>query len=173
MRVRRQLFSFLLLCALSACSPSLDWREYRVPDGGFVVLLPQKPAQSERRLPTPAGEVTMRMLSARVGEQVLAAGFADFDRPVDAALLDALRDALAANIGSRAVDERAVTGGGVNGREFSARGTLGQGKDARPGVMRARLFASGRRYYQLLSVGGSETMADADVELFLASFRPE
>lgn len=158
---------------MGACTPAMDWRDFRVADGAFTVLFPQKPAQSERRLPTPAGEVLMRMYSVRIGEHVLAAGFADFTRPVDAALLDAMRDALAANVGGAAVVARALDVGGARGFEFSAAGTLGRGEAAKPGVMRARLFSRGTRYFQMMSLGSQGSMADADIEMFLASFRPE
>jgi hypothetical protein len=173
MRIVRQLFSLLAWLALCACSPDLDWREYRLPDGGFVVLFPQKPAQSERRLRTPAGEVTMRMYSVRVGEHVLAAGFADFSQSIDAPLVDALRDTLVSNIGGRVTQERPLDSGAAKGREFAATGMLGRGKDARPGVLRARMYASGRRYFQLVSLGGADGMTAADIDLFLASFKPE
>jgi hypothetical protein len=173
MRFARQLFSLLALPLLFACSPALDWREYRMPDAGFSILLPQKPAQAERRLQTPAGEVGMRMYSARVGEHVFAAGFADFSRPVDAALLDAMRDVLAANMGGQVANEKAVESGAFKGREFSAAGMLGRGKDAKPGVMRARIYANDRRYVQLVSLGPADELATGDVDLFLTSLKAD
>jgi hypothetical protein len=163
----------LLLAAwLSACSPALDWREYRPPDGGFAVLLPQKPGQSRRSLDTPAGAVEMHMYSARVGEHVLAAGFADFAAPPDAALLDGMRDALVRNVDGRVESERAVEAGGFSGREITARGPLGRGERAAPGLVRARLLVRGNRYVQLLSIGAPGGMSEADVDMFLTSFKP-
>jgi len=173
MRMARQLILLLTLVSLLACSPALDWREYRMPDAGFSILLPQKPAQAERRLQTPAGEVGMRMYSARVGEHVFAAGFADFARPVDAALLDAMRDVLAANMGARIASERPVEAGAFKGREFTATGQLGRGKEARAGTMRARIYANDRRYVQLIALGPDEGLAAADIEMFLASLKAD
>lgn len=171
MRTRRQLFSLLAWLFLGACSPALDWREVRPPDGGFMVLFPQKPAQSERRLDTPAGAVTMRMYSARIGEHVLGAGFADFPAPLAAPLLDALRDALLANINGQMINEREITAAGIPGREFNAKGTLGRGTEARPGLLQARLLVRGQRYFQLVSLGGPGSMQQADIEFFLTSFK--
>jgi hypothetical protein len=173
MRLRRQPFLWLLAAWLSACSPALDWREYRPPEGGFAVLFPQKPRQSERRLETPAGTVVMHMYSARVGEHVLAAGFADFAVPPDAALLDAMRDALLRNVGGRVESERAVTAGGFAGREIAARGRLGSGESAAQGMLRTRLMVRGNRYVQLLSIGAPGSLGDADVDMFLTSFKPD
>lgn len=169
----RQLFSLSLVFSQGACSPALDWREYRPAEGGFSVLLPQKPAQSERRLATPAGAVVMRMLSVRVGEQMLGAGFADFPAPITDSLVDAMRDALLANISGRLDAERAIQAGAASGREFAASGTLGRGDGARPGRLRARLLVRDQRYYQLVWLGGPDDMSAADIDLFLASFKIE
>ncbi len=171
MRTGRQLFSLLAWLFLGACSPAMDWREVRPPGSGFVVLFPQKPAQSERRLPTPAGVVMMRMYSVRVGEHMLAAGFADFPAALEAPLLDALRDALIANINGQLTSEREITSAGIHGREFNARGTLGRGADAPAGLLQARLLVRGQRYFQLVSLGGPGSLQQADIEFFLGSLK--
>ena len=138
-----------------------------------MVLFPQKPAQSERRLNTPAGEVLMRMYSVRVGEHVLGAGFADFAVPITAQLVDAMRDALVANIGGRIEAGHASAAVGTSGRVFSASGMLGRGAEAKPGLLQARLLVRGQRYFQLVSLGGPGSMQQADIEFFLTSFKPE
>ena len=168
----RQLFC-LGLVTLAACSPSLDWREYRADDGGFVVLLPQKPGRAERRIPTPAGEVTMHMMSARIGEHVLAAGFADFGRVPDAKLVDAMRDALLRNVAGQLSSEKTRGDAGSLDREIVALGRAGQGKDERAVELRARLLVNGTRYVQLVSIGSQGSgVSEADVEMFLASYKP-
>ena len=171
MRPKRQLFSLLAWLFLTACTPELDWREVRPPDGGFVVLLPQKPGQSERRLVTPAGPVLMRMVSVRIGDHTLGVGFADFPVPLEAPLLDALRDALLANINGQVTSEREITAAGMRGREFNAKGTLGRGTEARAGLLQARLLVRGQRYFQLVSLGGPGSMQQADIEFFLTSLK--
>lgn len=170
-RIRQSLCLGLL--ALAACSPALDWREYRADDGGFAVLLPQKPGRAERRIPTPAGEVTMHMMSARVGEHVLAAGFADFGRVPDAKLVEAMRDALLRNVGGQLKSEKMRGAAGSLDREIAAVGRAGQGKDERDVELRARLVVSGTRYVQLVSIGSPGSgVSEADVEMFLASYKP-
>ncbi|MBL8386022.1 MAG: hypothetical protein JNM90_23260 [Burkholderiales bacterium] len=173
MRIGRQLFSLIVAALVCACAPELDWREVRVADGGFSVMFPKKPAQAERRLPTPAGEVVMRMYSARAGEHVLGAGYADFPAAVTPALLDAMRDALAANLGGAARNERRVDVAGFSAREFEASGTQGSGASARPVLLRARLLSRDRRYIQLVSLGSPDGLAAADIDLFLTSFKAE
>ena len=171
MRAKRQLISLVFALLLAACTPALDWREYRPPEGGFSVLLPQKPGQSIRELSTPAGNITMRMISVRLGMDVLAAGFADFPAPPGQVLVDAMRDVLVENIGGRIQSERSIDVVGGTGREFSATGTLGRGDSAQTHIMRARLIVRDRRYYQLIWLGTRSGMAEADIDLFLGSFR--
>lgn len=171
MRGPRQLFPLLFLW-LWACTPALDWREYRPPEGGFTVLFPQQPGQSERKLATPGGQVTMRMLSVRVGEHVLGAGYADFAVAPDAAVIDAMRDALARNIGGRITADTPVAGPRLSGREIVVAGAIDQGGKTVPAQLRARLLIADKRYYQLVSVGRTGGFAEADIDMFLASFKP-
>lgn len=173
MRIGRQLFSLIVIALLCACAPELDWREVRVADGGFVVTFPKKPAQAERKLATPAGEVVMRMYSARVGEHVLAAAYADFAVAVTPPLIDALRDVLAANLGGAVRNEKSIAAAGFSAREFEAAGALGTGESAQPGLLRARLLWRDKRYIQLVSLGSPGSLADADIDLFLASLKAD
>ena len=173
MRAKRQLLSLAFALLAAACTPTLDWREYRPPEGGFSVLLPQKPGQSIRELSTPAGNITMRMISSRVQTDVMAAGFADFPAPPGQALVDAMRDVLVGNIGGRIQSERSIDIAGGTGREFFATGTPGRGDSAQNHIMRARLIVRDRRYYQLVWLGTRSGMAEADIDLFLGSFKPD
>jgi len=163
-----------LLLPLAACSPKMDWREFHAEDGGFTVLLPQKPGQSERKLVTPMGAVSMKMYSLRIDETVLGAGYADFPAPVDAHALDVMRDALVKSLGGKLALERPVTaagGDGISGREITVTGTLGQGEKAAPAEMRARLYARDKRYYQVLLAGKQGAFDVNDADMFLRSFK--
>lgn len=157
---------------LAACSAALDWREVRAPDGGFSVLMPQKPGKSERSLATPAGPVTMRMLAARVGDSIFGVGVADFAAAPDAALRDGLRDALVKNLNGRLISDRPVANGAATGQEIVVVGSSGRGDQSVTVVLRARLLYTGARYFQVATVSREGTLPEADAEMFLASFRP-
>jgi hypothetical protein len=165
----------LLFLLLAACSPKLDWREFRAEDGGFTVLLPQKPGQAERKFVTPMGDVTMKMYSVRIDETVLGAGFADFAAPVDAHALDVMRDALVKSLGGKLASDKPVSSSGpapLSGREIVVTGTLGQGDKAASVELRARLYARDKRYYQLVLAGKKGAFEANDADMFLGSFRP-
>ena len=102
------LLSTLLAALLVACTPALDWREYRFDAGGFAVMFPQKPGRAEKKLATPAGEVTMKMVSAQSGETVFGAASAEFDAPPDVATQDAMRDALLKNFAGNVIVDQPV-----------------------------------------------------------------
>lgn len=160
----------------AACNPVYDWREHHFDAGGFTILFPQKPGRAERKLTTPAGEVTMKMVSVRVEETVFGAASADFAAPPDAAALAAMHTALLKNLEGRVVSDQSVTSSApaaMAGREVVKRGGTGTGEPATAAQLRARFFVRGNRYYQIAVMGRQGAVADADLDLFFASFKPD
>ena len=159
----------LLAILLPACTPALDWREYRFDAGGFAVMFPQKPGRAEKKLATPAGEVTMKMVSVQSGETVFGAASAEFDAPPDLATQDAMRDALLKNFAGNVIVDQPVNAGALLGREVIKRGNSAAGDVE----LRARFFVRGKRYYQIAAAGRQGAVQEADLDLFLTSFKPD
>lgn len=173
--LRSALLALLLPMALLlavGCAPALDWREHRFEEGGFTVLFPQKPGRAEKKLATPFGEVTMKMVTVRVQETVFAAASADFPREPDATALDAMRNALLKNFDGTVVVDKPVMAAGVAGREIIKRGRSGSGDAVVETDLRAQFFSRGNRYYQLVAAGRRGALQEADLDLFFASFKP-
>ena len=179
MTLRRMLMTAACMMLMVACSPTLDWREFRPQEGGFSVLMPQRPGKAEKTLVTPAGEVSMRMYSVRVEETVLGAGFADFATAPDAGTQGAMHSALLKNIDGSVVSDKSVVAGGsgaanaMAGREVVKRGRIGQGADAVDGELRVRFFVKDKRYFQVVVVGRRGALPEADVDMFMASFKAD
>jgi len=163
----RTLKALVLIAAacLAACSPKLDWREFHAKDGGFTVLLPQKPGQAEHKLTTPLGAITMKMYSVRIDETVLAAGFADFGQPPDKKTLDVMQGGLVRSMNGKLTAEKPLAAGNLAGREILIAGADGKAE------MRARLYFSDKRYYQVVLAGNKGGFAPADADMFFDSFR--
>jgi hypothetical protein len=157
-----------LALALSACYPDLDWREVTSLDGGYKVLMPAKPEHAQRKVVIGGVPLEMSMDSARREGMAFGAAYADIPSEYArrAELLAAARDALVRNIGGRITAEREVSVDGASGQEFYADGSMG-GQSMR---LAARVLVSGTRFYQVVCVGRTERMADADLALFLDSF---
>ena len=180
-----------LVCALltAACNPTYDWREHHFDEGGFTILFPQKPGRAERKLTTPAGDVTMKMVSVRIEETVFGAASAEFAAPPDAAALAAMHSALLKNLEGRVQSDQPVTSSApaaLAGREVIKRGTVGKsGNSGNSGnsstgaramdaqQLRVRFFVRGTRYYQIAAMGRAGAVPDADLDLFFASFKPD
>jgi hypothetical protein len=151
----------LLGVAVAACSPELDWRELRSDEGCFVAMLPGKPSFGERELSGKKG-VVMRLWSAQAGGAAYGVGYADYPLG-NSAVIERTRDALAANIRGRIVEDREFSQGLAKGREFRA-----EGPDA---ILAARLLMAGPRLYQVAVVGQKESVKPHDIDMFLSSFR--
>jgi hypothetical protein len=150
-----------LALAAVACSPQLDWREFRSEEGRFAAVLPGKPKFEEHELWGRPGMV-MHLWSARAGGAVYGVGYADAPS-ADAALVSRTRDALVANVGGRILTDREITLGAARGREFTAEGPKA--------TLMARVVVADRRLYQVALIGGKDSIDATGAETFFSSFR--
>lgn len=173
-----------LACALplAACSPKFDWREIKSAEGGFAVLMPDKPQTVTREIPFDGRPITMTIVSTGVGPTLFAAGVARL--PADAvtpehidATLAQFRDGLVHNIAGRttrvapiALPAAAAAGHTVRaGQLVEARGRVG--KDGRPGQLAARFHVVDDRLYQVVAIGADGELTDDALDTFFSSFR--
>jgi len=126
--------------------------------------MPAKPRYEKRPL-AGAPSVIMHLWSGRAGESVFGVGYADYPA-ADARVVDATRDALVANIRGNVTEEKPIVQHGLRGRELTA-----EGGDI---VLKARLFTSGPRLYEVVVIGRRRAVKDAaaEIDLFLSSFQP-
>jgi hypothetical protein len=64
------------LLLVSACSPTLNWREVRL-DAGVTLLLPCKPDQAQKQVPLGAQPVTLSMRGCDAGGATFAVALAE------------------------------------------------------------------------------------------------
>jgi len=162
-------FAAAVALLVSACYPTLDWREVASASGGYSVLMPAKPEHAQREIVVGGVALAMSMASVRRDGMAFGAAYADipagYARPAE--LLAAARDALVRNIDGRITSAHEVTIDGAAGLEFSADGHVGE----RLMRLAARVFVANSRFYQVAVVGQRDRLADADIRLFLGSFR--
>ncbi len=162
--------SMAVLFLLSACSPSLNWRQVEGVDAPFVVLMPAKPSTLSRPIDLDGLPVTMSMTAAKVDGVTFAVGVIVLP---DAALapkaLQAMKLALVRNINGNIESEQI---GDSNNFDIVATGSIGRSKEL--AKLLAHFATRDRRVYQAIIVGSASAMdaigADA-AESFFTSFK--
>jgi hypothetical protein len=155
-------------CLLAGCYEELDWREWRSPDAGFVVLMPDKPKETSRELEIGGQRLNLHMVFASFDGVAFGAAYADVAPDAAPTLLSDARDALTKNILGTVASEQVVELGGAKGIEFHVRGEPG----GTGMTMSARVLRDEHRFYQIVAVGKEGRMKAADADLFLRSFKP-
>lgn len=161
--------------ALTACSPTFDWRTVENNDDGYTVDLPAKPGNDQRPVNIGGAPLPMAMQTAEAGDAVFAVGtvtLSNDDPQTQRAVLDFLRDGLARNVGA-APDAHAIqiplaAGGQVPGLEMTVSGKAGTAQEAR--TVYARLVAHGRHVYQAAIIA-SKPLQQEQIDQFFSSFK--
>jgi hypothetical protein len=161
--------------ALSACSPTFDWRTVMNNDNGYTVDFPAKPGNDQRVVQIGGTPMQMAMQTAEAGNAVFAVGTVMLPDDSDAtqrAALDFLRAGLARNVGA-APDAHAVriplaAGGKTPGLEMTVSGAAGANHESR--TVYARLVARGRHVYQAAIIADQPLPQD-QVDQFFSSFQ--
>jgi hypothetical protein len=167
------------------------WKPRRSSDEGFTVLWPERFDDALIRVvkvPRPAGYSTYFVFQRSMGFAVTVVRFypPSISNPggfhIDAGeAVDDVRDRFLSDYQAESLVERPIDHRGVAGREFVARFTEAAKREdvsrrypPGPGVgrVRARLFASGPRVFQVYVTTPDGADTAKGVETFLDSFRP-
>jgi len=188
-----QVLVIAMACALGACSPDLDWREFSVPlstqsngAGSFSAMLPARYSEESRNLPDGG---RMQWWSAKARDCIFGIGLTELpdDDPMALARTTAY---LAANIGGQAqvlqqgdgssstnsTNSTNATNGTLT-RDIAVNGQAGQQAVA----LRGRLVLRGRQLLQAVvimpmsadseSAGAATRLTEAEIEHFLGGLR--
>lgn len=144
---RSMLLLATLAVALTACTPTLDWREVRDDRAGLMALLPCKPDQGSRQVPLLGHDTAMRMWGCEAGGVLYTLSVAEVAAAHE--VPDALRGWRQATLAHlQAVDTpgRLYAPTGAQPQPESQR-LLGQGRqpDGRPVHFELAWFALGRQ----------------------------
>ena len=142
--------SLTIGCAVAACSPTFDWREVRMAQGGLVATLPCKPEKDSRTVPMAGRDVQLQALSCSTGGAtfaVLTAEIQDASRAGD--VLAQWKAATLANLHSASARESAFVPLGARKLPQSLQVvTSGQRADGSKVESHAAYFARGAQVFQ-------------------------
>ena len=167
------MFSWPITCLLLlAGEPDMPagWKTF-APDGGrFAVALPGTPTKSQQQVKTATGQldVTVYVLETKQAVTYLVTHSdlpaADVKAGTEDRRLDFARDGAVTNARGKLRGEKRVELDGYPGRDLII-------ETDRDLVIRMRVYAVGRRLYQVSAVGPGALVHGRDTGLFLDSFR--
>lgn len=163
-----------VVTALSACSPTYDWREVRGTDAPYVVLLPAKPATHSRPINLDGVPLVMTMTGAAVNGVTFAVGNAALPDQADPQMaLNAMKTGLIKNIGGTVRHEKSspVAGNTLPSNEIEAIGAASGKTAGQPTILFARFAEKDRRIYQVIVVGQEKAVERDTVDTFFSSFK--
>lgn len=163
--------SIVVIGALVACSPALNWREIRPPDSVVTAMFPCKPDHHSRRVTVAGAELAMQLSSCTASDAVYAlsrinTGQADRVTPV----LEALRQAAMENIGGPTSVKGVQSVPGMAPHPLAQRlAWSGVRADGSPIAAQATFFTQGTQVYQATVVS---TRLDAEaVDTFFSGLK--
>jgi hypothetical protein len=170
-RLVTALAALVIFAAVPAAgaAPAAQWKEFRSPEGGFVVLLPGEPTLDRKATPTDFGQIDMHMYTVTTANMYCSVAFYDvpagLNKPVDTLLDDTCNGFVkGANLTEKA-ERRAIALGSHPGREI-----IGESPDG-AFLLMARYYLVGKRIY-LVMVGTAIAEASSpEVGRYLDSFR--
>jgi hypothetical protein len=143
----------LAVVLAAACTPAYNWRTVTDAAGGYSVDLPAKPTVDERRVEIAGSALPMHVRAAHTQGAVFAVAVVDLprdDAQLGKTVADALRQALARNVGASAVEHAiqvpAADGSAVPGVDIVASGAAGDEQERR--TIHAWVAVRGRHVYQ-------------------------
>lgn len=154
-QARWVLLAALAGSALSACAPTLDWRQMK-PEGWTINLaMPCRPSEVTRSVPLAGAPVRMAMLSCTVQDHLFAVAAADMVDPARVGpALRALGEAARSNLTAQV---QAQSPAQVPGMTPQAEARLWRLQGVRPDGQAVRMqvlvFAHGTRVYQATVLG--------------------
>ena len=162
----------MLACAVSACTPTLDWREVRPGGSGLQALFPCKPDAHARRVPLGGTSVELTLHACSAGGATYAVAFADVGQAQFVApALAALAAAAVRNIDAHGTAETlpAHIAGMTPNAQASRQRLVGRLNDGQAVEEQVAVFARGTQVYQATMVGAR---LDADsIEMFFGALR--
>jgi PleD family two-component response regulator len=164
----------LLAFALSACTPTYDWREVHGTSAPFSVLLPAKPATFSRMINLDGQQVMMTMTAAEVDGVTYAVGTASLpDSEKARVALSSMKMALVKNINGtikleKSSEDKTAATASI---EIDALGLSHTKSGDQPMRLIARFVARDKQVYQILIVGPEKTVPREAIDTFFTSFR--
>ncbi len=156
---------------LAACTPALDWREWRPEGSGLAVLMPCKPDSQARDVSLADMPLRLTLQACNAGDVTWALAFADVGDPAQVGkALDELRASALNNLqASESVPLPLQVEGATPHAASQRLQFAGRMPDGRAVTEQTAVFAKGTRVFQAVALG--PTLEPEAVASFFGSLR--
>ncbi|OWT75881.1 hypothetical protein CEY04_19055 [Achromobacter sp. HZ28] len=158
-------FAGILVMALSACSPTYDWRELDVADGAARAAFPARVRTESRDITLDGSALAYTLDAARVDQAVFAVGHASLAGLPDArreALAKALMRSLYQNLKAQPPADLPPAG-----TDIAVQGEAG----GKPVLLLARIWVRGDLLIEVVATGPADKLPRAEAQTFVHSLR--
>lgn len=167
----RQCLPVVTSWVLAACTPVLDWREFRPEGSGLTLLFPCKPDSQTRTLSLAGAPVRLALHACSAAGSTWAVAAADLGDPARVgAALEELNAAAQRNLGAGAGDALVLKVHGATPNPVSGhRQFEGRMPDGRAVREQVAVFAKGTQVFQAVALG--PTLEPESTSTFFGSMR--
>ena len=160
-----------LTCALSACTPTLNWRDIRPADSAASMLFPCKPDRFTRSVVLGGERVQMALNSCAAGDVIYAVSHAELsDAAHVTSAVQAMHSAAASNLGGSATVVSPLLVPGITPNSLSQRWAVnGQRADGNAVEQQFTVFSGGLKVYQISVIG--QKLDPAATDTFFGSLK--
>jgi hypothetical protein len=161
------LFAALVAALILTGSAKADWQDFS--KDGFSIRMPGTPTTQEKDIPTPAGNMHMKLHIASDADSGVVYMIAQVELPPIGGnsddFLDGAQSGMIQGVNGKLVSQTKVTLGRHPGREIKADAFDGKG------YLRGQLFAINGKVYMLAVLSPKSVDASAATNQFLGSFQ--
>lgn len=162
-------YAILILLALMVNDAIAEWKEYAISPGAFAISMPTPPVIEKHAVETETGLIDTHIILAKTGSSV-AYAVVYCEYPQDTLFcraperyLNTASDQMLRKMNGTLISESPIRLGDFPGREI--RMTVPNG------ILHLKLYAVGKRSYQIYAVALDDNGSHADARKFLTSFR--
>ena len=162
-------YAVLTLFALAVNDAHAEWKEYAISEGAFAISMPAVPVSEDHVVETDTGHIDTHIVMAKTGSSV-AYAVVYCEYPRDALFcrapekyLSTASDRMVRRMNGTLISEAEIHLDGFPGREIRM--------SVPNGILHLKLYAVGKRSYQIYAVSLDNSGSYADACKFLASFR--
>jgi hypothetical protein len=162
------LFAALVASLILTGAARADWQDFS--KDGFRIQMPATPVSQEKDIPTPAGNLHMKLHVASDTDSGVVYMIAAVDLPAAALaasaddLLDGTQSGMIQGVNGKLTSQTKVTRGRHTGREIKADAFEGKGN------LRGQLFVISGKVYMLAVLSPKSVDASTATDKFLGSF---